>query len=63
MRAWAWRILSGLNRNACLLGEAVYHSYYRIQNRGLRFVARVSLPTGVTDSSSIGPNRVHIEQL
>lgn len=46
-----------------LLGEAVYHSYYRIQNRGLRFVARVSLPTGVTDSSSIEPNRVHIEQL
>ena len=33
------------------------------QNRGLRFVARVSLPTGVTDSSSIEPNRVHIEQL
>ena len=24
---------------------------------------RVSLPTGVTDSSSIEPNRVHIEQL
>ena len=44
-------------------GEAVYRSYYRIQNRGLRFVARVSLPTGVTDSSSIEPNRVHIEQL
>ena len=44
-------------------GKPVYHSYYRIQNRGLRFVARVSLPTGVTDSSSIEPNRVHIEQL
>jgi hypothetical protein len=26
-----------------------------LQNRGLRFVARVSLPTGVTDSSSINP--------